>query len=75
MVQISDKDKKWLLDHFTKESHGKVMRGTVVHDYLYAEKVLKGYDKIHRRGCGCEYGSVQRQVDQLYKEFIDGQVQ
>ena len=51
------------------------MRGTVVHDYLYAEKVLKGYDKIHRRGCGCEYGSVQRQVDQLYKEFIDGQVQ
>ena len=73
MVQISDKDKDWLLEHFTKESFGKVMRGTVVHDYLYAEKVLKGYDKILRRGCGCEYGSLKRIVDKLYKEFLDVQ--
>jgi len=73
MVQISDKDKNWLLDHFTKESYGKTMRGNVISDYLYAEKILKGYDKIHRRGCGCEYGSVQRGVDKLYKQFLDAQ--
>ena len=73
MVRISDKDKEWLLNQFTKESYGKVLRGTVIYDYLYAEKVLKGYDKIHRRGCGCEYSGVKRQVDKLYKEFLDAQ--
>jgi len=75
MVRISDKDKSWLLNHFTEESYGKTMRGTTVYDYLYAEKVLKGYPKIKRRACGCEYGGVKRQVDKLYKEFIDGQIQ
>jgi hypothetical protein len=49
------------------------MRGNVVYDYLYAEKILKGYDKIQRRGCGCEFGSLKRMVDKLYKEFIDAQ--
>jgi hypothetical protein len=73
MVQISDKDKNWLLNHFTNESYGKTMRGNVVYDYLYAEKILKGYEKIHRRSCGCEYGSLKRMVDKLYKEFLDVQ--
>jgi hypothetical protein len=73
MVRISDKDKNWLLGHFTNESYGKTLRGNVIYDYLYAEKILKGYDKIHRRGCGCEYGSVQRAVNKLYKEFLDAQ--
>ena len=73
MVSISKKDSFWLLNHFTNDSYGKVMRGNVVHDYLYAEKVLKGYDKIHRRSCGCEYGSLKRIVDKLYKEFLNGQ--
>jgi len=75
MVQISDKDKNWLLNHFTNESYDKPMRGNVVYDYLYAEKVLKGYDKIHRRSCGCEYGSLKRMVDQLYKKFLNVQTQ
>ena len=73
MVRISDKDKNWLLGHFTNESYGKTLRGNVIYDYLYAEKVLKGYEKVKRRGCGCEYGGVKRQVDKLYKEFLDGQ--
>jgi len=73
MVRINDKDKDWLLNTFTKESYGKVMRGNVVYDYLYAEKILKGYDKIQKRGCGCEFGSLKRMVDKLYKEFIDAQ--
>ena len=75
MVRINDRDKNWLLGHFSSSSYNKPMRGTVVHDYLYAEKVFKGYEKIKRRTCGCEYGSLKRMVDKLYKEFIDGQVQ
>jgi len=73
MVRISEKDSNWLKTTFAKESYGKVMRGNVVYDYLYAEKILKGYDKIQKRGCGCEFGSLKRMVDKLYKEFIDAQ--
>tara|TARA_R110000782_G_scaffold43286_2_gene97731 strand:- start:1008 stop:1232 length:225 start_codon:yes stop_codon:yes gene_type:complete len=73
MVRISERDRDWLNSTFTNQSFGKIMRGEVVYDYLYAEKVLKGYDKIQRRSCGCEYGSLKRMVDKLYKEFIDAQ--
>lgn len=74
MVQISERDSNWLKGHFTKESYEKVMRGTVIHDYLYAEKILKGYDKIKRRGCGCEYGGVQRSVNKLYEEWLEKEI-
>lgn len=70
MVSITDKDKKWLLTSFKVNSYGKVMRGNIIHEYLYAEKVLKGYDKIKRRGCGCEHGGVKTQVDRLFKEWL-----
>ena len=73
MVRISERDSKWLKTTFTNDSFGKIMRGNVVYDYLYAEKILKGYDKIQRRGCGCEFGSLKRMVDKLYKEFLDAQ--
>ena len=71
MVSISEKDSNWLKGHFTTESYGKSMRGNVIHDYLYAEKILRGYDKIKRRGCGCEYGGVQRAVNKLYTEWLE----
>jgi ATP-dependent RNA circularization protein (DNA/RNA ligase family) len=71
MVPINEKDKSWLLNHFAEESYGKIMRGTTVYDYLYAEKILKGYNKIKRRSCGCEYGGVQRSVNKLYEEWLD----
>ena len=50
------------------------MRGDVIHDYLYAEKIFKGYEKIHRRGCGCEYGGVARAVDKLYEEWVNKEI-
>ncbi len=71
MVRISERDSNWLTDHFAKESYGKVPRGTVIHDYLNAERILNGYDKIKKRGCGCEYGGMARAVDKLYKEWLD----
>ena len=67
---MSERDKDWLIAHFKTKAYQRVMRGDVIHDYLYAEKILKGADKIHRRGCGCEYGSVARAVDKLYKEWL-----
>lgn len=67
---MSERDKDWLLTHFKTKAYKKVMRGDVIHDYLYAEKVLKGYDKINRRSCGCEYGGVARAVDKLYEEWL-----
>lgn len=73
MVRISEKDSNWLKGHFTTESYGKVMRGNVIHDYLQAEKILMGYDKIKRRGCGCQYGGVQRAVNKSYNEWLKKQ--
>ncbi len=74
MVRISERDSNWLREHFAKESYGKVMRGNVIHDYLNAERILNGYDKIKRRSCGCEYGGMARAVDKLYKEWLEKEI-
>ena len=71
---MSERDKDWLLTHFKIKAYKKVMRGDVIHDYLYAEKVLKGYNKIHRRSCGCEYGGVARAVDKLYEQWLEKEI-
>jgi len=74
VVRVSDRDKEWLLTHFKNKAYQRVMRGDVIHDYLYAEKILKGADKIHRRGCGCEYGSVARAVNKLYEQWLEKEI-
>lgn len=74
MVRISEKDSIWLKEHFAKESYKKVLRGNVIHDYLSAEKILNGYDKIKRRSCGCQYGGMARAVDKLYKEWLEKEI-
>jgi len=71
VVRISEKDSIWLKEHFAKESYKKVLRGNVISDYLSAEKILNGYDKIKRRSCGCQYGGMARAVDKLYKEWLE----
>jgi len=73
MVRISERDSSWLLNHFTNESYNKPMRGTVVDDYLSAEKILKGLEKKRKLSCGCNAGKLKQGVDPLYKEFIDAQ--
>ena len=74
MVRISEKDSIWLKEHFAKESYKKVLRGNVISDYLSAEKILNGYDKIKRRSCGCQYGGMARAVDKLYKEWLEKEI-
>ena len=71
---MNERDKDWLLGHFKNKAYKRVMRGDVIHDYLYAEKIFKGYEKIHRRGCGCEYGGVARAVDKLYEEWVNKEI-
>ena len=71
---MNERDKDWLLGHFKNKAYKKVMRGNVIHDYLYAEKVLKGADKIQRRSCGCEYGGVARAVNKLYEEWLEKKI-
>ena len=46
------------------------MRGEVIGDYEFAEMYLKGAKKRHRRNCGCNYGSLQRGVNELYKSYM-----
>ena len=74
MVRISEKDSNWLKGHFTKESYKKVLRGNVISDYLQAEKILNGYDKIKRRSCGCHYQGMARAVDKSYKEWLEKEI-
>ena len=73
MVSINKKDSEWLLGPFKENTYGKFMRGNIVHEYLYAEKILKGLPKIQHRQCGCEYAGIKRNIDQLYKEFLNEQ--
>jgi len=70
---MSERDKDWLLGHFKNNVYNKVMRGNVIHDYLYAEKILKGNKKIQRRGCGCEYSSVARAVNKRYELWLENE--
>lgn len=70
MVQINERDKNWLLGHFTENAYGKPLRGLVTDDYLSAEKILKGLEKKRKLSCGCHRGSLKRMVDQLYDELV-----
>jgi len=59
----------FLLNEFPKWK-GRTIRGDVYHNYLKAEMYLKNRHALQKRGCGCEYASMGRQVDRLYDEWL-----
>ena len=66
---MNDIDKNWLLREFPKFK-GLVPKGEVWSQYLEAERILLGRDKIMERGCGCVRNSVKHNVDLLYEKWL-----
>ena len=64
------KDQRFLIDIFPEFKDGDIFNTKVLNAYYRAEKIIKGYDEIKRRGCNCQYGKFQKEVDNLYKNWL-----
>ena len=62
-------DRDWLKDSFTTFQK-RVLRGEVLNAYYRAEMLLNGADKINKRSCYCEYGSLKDSVDSKYSKWL-----
>ena len=67
---MNDNDLKYLKEEFPKYQ-GRMLRGDVLASYYEAERILKGMETIKKRSCGCNYASMGREVDNLYKNWLD----
>ena len=47
------KDQRFLIDMFPEFKDGDIFNTKVLNAYYRAEKIIKGYDEIKRRGCNC----------------------
>ena len=65
---VNEKE-RFLLEEFP-EYQGRTLRGDVVNAYLKAEMHLKDRHAIQKRNCSCQYGSLGREVDRLYNEWL-----
>lgn len=70
----------FLKEQFENQAKGLILKGKVVDIYYEAERILRGWDKIKRRGCTCEYRTMSNivnslfdqnksTIDQLYSEY------
>jgi len=66
-----DNEKEDFLLNVFPEYQGRTLRGDVLNAYLKAEMHLKDRHAIQKRGCSCQYGSLGREVDKLYKEWLE----
>ena len=66
-----DNEKEDFLLNVFPEYQGRTLRGDVLNAYYKAEMLLKDRHAIQRRSCGCQYGSMGREVDRLYQEWLE----
>lgn len=66
-----DNEKEDFLLNVFPEYQGRTLRGDVLNMYYKAEMYLKDRHAIQRRSCGCQYGSMGREVDKLYNEWLE----
>ena len=62
-------NQKWLKEEFPKYQK-RILRGEVLNAYYTAEMLLNGVDKINKRGCYCEYGSLKDSVESKYSKWL-----
>ena len=66
---MDNEKERFLLQEFP-EYQGRTIRGDVLNAYYKAEMYLKNRHAISRRSCGCQYGSMGREVDRLYQDWL-----
>jgi hypothetical protein len=67
-IKLTTIDRQFLLNTFPLHQ-ARPIKGEVLAAYYKAEALLKGWDQIKPRGCSCNYGALQREIDKLYKEW------
>ncbi len=63
-------EKQFLLNTFP-EFQGRTLKGQVLAHYYETERILNGWESIKKRGCGCNYASMAREVDRKYKTWLE----
>ena len=58
----------FLVEKFEKQALGLILKGKVTDYYYEAERILRGWDKIKKRGCTCEYKNMARIVNGLFDQ-------
>ena len=66
-------DRRYLIDIFPEFTGRDIFNKEVLNAYYKVEKIIKGYDEIKRRGCNCQYGKFQKEVDNLYNNWLHEQ--
>jgi hypothetical protein len=69
---MNENNKDWLLNEFPKY-RGRLLKGEVLKAYYDAERILLNLPEIKKRGCGCHYGSMAREVDRLYDQWLSNE--
>ena len=63
-------DRRYLIDIFPEFTGKDIFNTKVLNAYYRVEKIIKGYDEIKRRGCNCQYGKFQKEVDIIYNNWL-----
>lgn len=69
---MSEEDKKWLKQEFPKNIKG-IIRGPQIEAYYKAEMLLNGSNKINKRGCSCQLGSMKKSVEDKYNRWLQNE--
>jgi len=66
---MTQEEAVWLKEHFEKKCKGATIKGNVLGCYYEAERILRGKDKINRRGCACQYKDLARVVNSMFDQY------
>lgn len=59
----------WLKEEFIANHQGKILKGATLNAYYEAERILRGKDKIDRRGCSCQHKDLSKAVNSMIDQY------
>lgn len=59
----------WLKEHFEKKCYRATLKGSTVGCYYEAERILRGKDKINKRGCTCQHKDMGKLVNSMFDQY------
>ena len=65
---MTHQEAKYIVEKFENYAMGRILKGDVTGIYYETERIIKGKDKIQKRGCTCEYKNMARIVTSLFEQ-------
>ena len=65
---MTQEEAVWLKEHFEKKCYKATIKGHVLGCYYEAERILRGKDKINKRGCACQYRDMAKTVNSMFDQ-------